>query len=1359
MKNFFISLIVLASCLQTKTYSQSKHACKASFQNEIIFKNNPKAKKEYDDFNKKTRLFSSKRNKSNQRVNTSYVIPVVFHVYGKTQEGKTISDQKIKIALQKLNDDFKGLNPDFNDVDQMFENIKSSIDIEFKLAKLDPNGNCSTGIIYYDEKSGYGDVYSDADIANDAWDNYKYMNVYIQNDLYADGSTTNSGVAWYPNSSMSDNNTARVVYNGAYLHGNTGDEFASVLTHEFGHWLNLIHTFQGGCTFPNDEVTDTPPEDSSVSASDCSPTQNCNGDYINYENYMGYNGAANGCYRMFTLGQVDRMTYALEHPARKPLWQSQNLIDTGVNNSDAILAIEKSTFKEAYSNDGTFNETTTISIDGGNFKAASGNLINGTDYNLNLPNGLVSNIEINTTNTVTLTISGTATNHTVNDNQNITLNFTNSAFDTNSVLSCNSVGAKLTFFDPYEIIYQNIDDVSASNPGNNWKWFYLPMINGLNTYGAWGFEANHLKIETYGKELVTENGSRNISLINKSELISSASNFTTPGNYPDQLDLRTPTYTNWDAKTGYIGFKTTHNNEVVHGWMKASVNKDGSLMTIYEYAFSTEPYGDIIAGQTLMDPEASELLFDSTTATENSDNSGNINFSTIISLSGAAKFSNKTFVKNVDYNSNIPNNYTVKVKYLSDDQAELVVIGTANNHSESDSSVYELTFLSPAFTNNYNKVVNKTNNFNFNFINPYTIIHNTLTDVSVDSSKGWQWFYIPELDNGFNEFGAWIFESNHLKIETYGKRLVTNNSTRNISLIGANELISKDNNFTSPGEYPDQLDLYTSTHQDWDNTTGYVGFESKYNGNTVYGWLKVTVSANGVGFTVTEYAFYTKPESAIQSGSITQPAVITWTGAINSEWNNVGNWSANNIPSNTSDVIIPQNATNFPTIESATTVNSVVIESGASLITNAELTATVTYKRNLATNNWYLIASPLKNETIENMLANNIFALGSNNNIGIAPYNNDGSSWNYLTATSTGNISSGKGYSVKLNTSGDIKFTGKTNSNTVTLPITKNTNSYNLVGNPYTSYINLGEFFNANPLNSVVSEATIWLWNQATDSYDIKLAGINSDFQIAPGQGYFISSNNNGNLTFDKANQSHTVGTFQRQENTRMEVNLTATIDGNISKSTKLYYIKGTTNGFDNGFDGTVFKGTENNFNIFTHLVERNNTNDFAVQSLPNNNLEPTIVPIGVKANAGQQITFSAKALNLPTDVKVYIEDKNNNNVTNLSEEDYTVTITENSNNSGQFYLHTSSKNLIIDNQPDVLEGINIFNTNNKLTITGIQSNNNSITIYSSLGQKIMSQKFSSNTTIDVPKVSTGVYIIELTSDLRKITKKVIFNN
>ncbi|CAM1333771.1 Collagenase containing a C-terminal secretion signal [Tenacibaculum aestuariivivum] len=610
-----------------QVHAQTKHACKASEQNEIYFQKHPESKKEYQEFNKFTKKYKPLQ-KQSKGVASNYTIPVVFHVYGKTQNGKTVTTEIIQTALQKLNDDFQGLNADFNDVDPYFNPIKSTLSIEFKLAKLDPNGNCTTGVVFYDERSGYGNGGGyDTQIGNDAWDNYKYMNVYIQADLYADGSTTNSGVAWYPNTSMSNNNTARVVYNGAYLHGNTGVEFASVLTHEFGHYLNLIHTFDGGCTYPNDEVSDTPPEDASTVGANCSPITNCEGNFVNYENYMGYNGAADGCYRMFTRGQTDRMLAALQHPARQTLWQYQNLIDTGVNSSGASFSINNNVFKESISNNGTINQTAIITLNGADFSSSNATLTPGTDYNLNLPQGLTASIQTSSYTTAYITISGSAYNHTMFNNQTLNLNFNSSALYSAQNLACSSVSLKLSFYDPFEIIYENITDVSADS-STPWQFFSLPKINGDGSYGAWQYAANHLKIETYGKKLVTNSSSRNISLLNYNQLISTASNFTEPGAYPDQLDLRTTNYTTWDGQTQYVGFSATHNNEPVHGWMRVYVSSDGNTMIVTEYAFSTKPNGDILAGQTtLNDTPISVNAPSNLTSTANSSSAITLNWS------------------------------------------------------------------------------------------------------------------------------------------------------------------------------------------------------------------------------------------------------------------------------------------------------------------------------------------------------------------------------------------------------------------------------------------------------------------------------------------------------------------------------------------------------------------------------------------------------------------------------------------------------------------------------------------------------------------------------------------------------------
>lgn len=277
-------------------------------------------------------------NVASKGTNSKYVIPMVFHVYGTTQDGFTITDSLIKTAVKWLNEDYRGLNADYNTVHNDFKNLRATLDIEFMLAKKDPAGNATTGILYDTVKSGYAnfDAATNARIAADAWNNYKYLNVYVMADLYGDGDLRQSGVGTYPNETLFDENVARIVYNGKFLAYNNVSipEFYSVLTHECGHFLNLIHTFQGGCTEPNDNVADTPP---CTTAQGCHATQaaavpkNCKSVLINSENYMDYNYT---CYKMFTKGQVDRMTAALNTAPLNSLWQQSNLEDVGLSVND-----------------------------------------------------------------------------------------------------------------------------------------------------------------------------------------------------------------------------------------------------------------------------------------------------------------------------------------------------------------------------------------------------------------------------------------------------------------------------------------------------------------------------------------------------------------------------------------------------------------------------------------------------------------------------------------------------------------------------------------------------------------------------------------------------------------------------------------------------------------------------------------------------------------------------------------------------------------------------------------------------------------------------------------------------------------
>lgn len=293
----------------------------------------PNFKEQFNDTENLLQKIIKERRNSKQLKNgmdSLYIIPVVLHVFHYGEDGK-IDMSQAQSGLDILNRDLSGENDGWSEIDPEFDSIKATINLSFHLAQLDPDGEPTTGVLYHEDESL---MYNDGDLFQYAWDNTRYLNIYIPK--YIKGEPSNfTARAYYPSDSRTAQNIDGIIYSsirwgiGVQSELSEGDEWTSVITHEVGHWLNLRHTFQGGCIGVGDGVDDTPP-----TLADGPALEGCyNQDYscgvrTNGENFMDYN---HRCKKMFTRGQIERIEAALYLPSRMNLWSEANLAITGIS--------------------------------------------------------------------------------------------------------------------------------------------------------------------------------------------------------------------------------------------------------------------------------------------------------------------------------------------------------------------------------------------------------------------------------------------------------------------------------------------------------------------------------------------------------------------------------------------------------------------------------------------------------------------------------------------------------------------------------------------------------------------------------------------------------------------------------------------------------------------------------------------------------------------------------------------------------------------------------------------------------------------------------------------------------------------
>ncbi len=208
-------------------------------------------------------------------------VPVYVHVMAGSSGEGDVSDGQIADQIDVLNETYSGAE----------SGDAANTGFSFSLAGTDR---------FYND-TWHGDGASTSYRSQTRQGGANALNIWLVDFSYL-------GIATFPwdYGSQPSIDGIRVQYSSLPGGDATNFNLGKTATHEAGHWLGLYHTFQGGCTSTNDEVSDTPAQGGPSSG--C-PTgaDTCSLSGLDpIHNYMDY--SYDSCYDQFTPGQSSRMS-------------------------------------------------------------------------------------------------------------------------------------------------------------------------------------------------------------------------------------------------------------------------------------------------------------------------------------------------------------------------------------------------------------------------------------------------------------------------------------------------------------------------------------------------------------------------------------------------------------------------------------------------------------------------------------------------------------------------------------------------------------------------------------------------------------------------------------------------------------------------------------------------------------------------------------------------------------------------------------------------------------------------------------------------------------------------------------------
>ena len=479
-------------------------------------------------------------------------------------------------------------------------------------------------------------------------------------------------------------------------------------------------------------------------------------------------------------------------------------------------------------------------------------------------------------------------------------------------------------------------------------------------------------------------------------------------------------------------------------------------------------------------------------------------------------------------------------------------------------------------------------------------------------------------------------------------------------------------------------------------------------------------------------------------------ATATWTGASGNDWDTTGNWNPG-LPSSTSVVTIPTGLTNYPTLNSATTIDSLVIESDASgdasILNDGLLIVSghATIQRYTTAGVWHDYSSPVQGQTLNNLY------LGGSPDVWITHYNEPDNSRTYMT-TLTDPLDVGAGYELWVGGSAaqTFNFTGTLNRADVALttastPALSYTGAdplgYNLIGNPFASPIAL----DSGAWNMANVDSTFWVWSNTLykDYNTTTKTGALSGGIIPMGQGFFIHANAaSPTITIPLAARVHSSQAYYKstRSNNLDMMKLKAMFGNDNYDELNILFINGADELFESRDTRKMFAFNGNAPQVYAIIPDE----ELSQNSLPALNPgDERTVTVGYKAGVNGTQTLVADLSSLP-ETDVVLEDLKLNKIQNLNNNPvYTFEATT-YQNPDRFRLHFNRSVTGIDNN-NTHSAIRAYAYEKNvyvLSSKALANENKVLTIYDITGRTLVNKTLPPGDIVRVPVNASNAYVV-----------------